>query len=130
MTNDQLREWLEIEAKATPGEWFARENHCYTELRTNDGQIGDTCASDSWWPAGDDSRASGRANGMLIALARNNFRALVEEVLARREAMGVMEDAANRGVSATQECGPDYGLSEGQWALEAILAAAKAVPNG
>ena len=104
MTNDQLREWLEIEAKATPGEWEVHGNPRYWIALPID------CEKE-----GDPNRGN---NAAFVALARNNFRAMAEELIARREAMRVMVERLESVRSLRSPV------------IEQAIAAAKAVPNG
>ena len=76
MTNDQLREWLEIEAKATPGQFkFGIRGDDSAWFSIGDPVTGPHTQGDIYCDA---------ENLTAIALACNNFHALVEELLARR----------------------------------------------
>lgn len=57
------------EFKGTPGPWFVDNNSHFIEIRSIDGQIGDTCSSGFWF---DDDYCFGEktvANSNLIAAA-------------------------------------------------------------
>lgn len=68
-----------LHAAATPGEWQAVMNHCYCEIRVEDGQIGDMCASTCWSENNDNLELS-EANAKVAAALHNAYPAISKEL--------------------------------------------------
>lgn len=81
LTDDELRELLELESKATPGPW--RNSPLVNDSRLYPGSSVGTPSS--WFAVSGEDAKQNHANARLVAAARNLARPLVEEVLRLRE---------------------------------------------
>ena len=80
LTDDQLRELLELEAKATPGSW-----NRHPRLPQTIEALGRSVAVCVTLPSGVFKTGEQDANTALISAARNAIRPLVEELLEARK---------------------------------------------
>lgn len=84
MTNEQIKELLALEEKATPGPWFEQYQYdggrTVATMRSVDTLM---CINRAMHADGNPAKYT-KENGMLIAAARNAIRPLCEEVLRLR----------------------------------------------
>jgi protein required for attachment to host cells len=80
-----------LHAAATKGEWWAADNSCYCEIRSEQGQIGDMCSSCHIPDIDGDNRELSTANAKCAAALKNAYPALAAELREARKRVRELE---------------------------------------
>jgi len=100
LSDDKLKELLELEAKATPGPWHfltrfppSHADHGYRVVAELASKKADLiyCEADHCWIGKKGFTFGTQRDSELISESRNHFRPLVEEVLRLREDLRIAE---------------------------------------
>jgi hypothetical protein len=120
-----------LHAAATKGEWWAADNSCYCEIRSEQGQIGDMCASCHIPDIDGDNRELSTANAKCAAALKNAYPALAAELREARKRVRELEaeievrdDSANLVFDTLKAALPNRGFHS---EMEAAEAAAKEI---